>query len=269
MMKQKRLLRPNESKKGFFSKFDTSRKKDNNRKMKGILITGLIMCVGGFVASADDILPNKKRFSYTAFDDASWAIRSSNVSTLLGHHILTRYHELLEGCREASSEEEESHCDIEDEYRLYMNTFQPQSMVNFTEIGFKKIRAPLDLYELIQKFWRSNQYRAITEWNRPTVYHNDHQSPPTIVDLGNTSLAGGGYQLQSAIALATRPILEEWTGQRLLQTSVYGVRIYHNQSILAPHVDRQPLVVSCIINVAQEGTSNIANLELRTHYYQL
>jgi prolyl 4-hydroxylase len=35
-------------------------------------------------------------------------------------------------------------------------------------------------------------------------------------------------------------------------TSVYGVRTYHNQSILAPHVDRLPLVSSAIINVAQD-----------------
>ena len=34
-------------------------------------------------------------------------------------------------------------------------------------------------------------------------------------------------------------------------TSVYGIRIYYNQSILAPHVDRLPLVSSAILNVAQ------------------
>ena len=35
-------------------------------------------------------------------------------------------------------------------------------------------------------------------------------------------------------------------------TSVYGIRVYHNQSILAPHVDRLPLVSSAIINVDQD-----------------
>jgi prolyl 4-hydroxylase len=33
---------------------------------------------------------------------------------------------------------------------------------------------------------------------------------------------------------------------------VYGIRIYHTGAILAPHVDRLPLVSSCIINVAQD-----------------
>jgi prolyl 4-hydroxylase len=47
-------------------------------------------------------------------------------------------------------------------------------------------------------------------------------------------------------------MLEGWTRQRLATTSVYGIRIYHNQSILSPHVDRLPLVASVIINVAQD-----------------
>ena len=47
-------------------------------------------------------------------------------------------------------------------------------------------------------------------------------------------------------------MVETWTGQRLASTSVYGIRIYHNQSILAPHVDRLPLVSSAIINVDQD-----------------
>ena len=32
----------------------------------------------------------------------------------------------------------------------------------------------------------------------------------------------------------------------LSPVSLYGVRLYHNGSILAPHVDRMPLVTSCI-----------------------
>jgi hypothetical protein len=35
-------------------------------------------------------------------------------------------------------------------------------------------------------------------------------------------------------------------------TSVYGIRVYKQGSVLAPHVDRLPLVTSAIINVAQD-----------------
>jgi prolyl 4-hydroxylase len=47
-------------------------------------------------------------------------------------------------------------------------------------------------------------------------------------------------------------VIAEWTGQELTQCSLYGIRVYKNGAILAPHVDRLPLVSSAIINVAQD-----------------
>ena len=38
----------------------------------------------------------------------------------------------------------------------------------------------------------------------------------------------------------------------LSPTSLYGVRVYTEDAVLAPHVDRMPLVISAIINVAQD-----------------
>ncbi|CAE7710982.1 unnamed protein product, partial [Symbiodinium microadriaticum] len=48
-----------------------------------------------------------------------------------------------------------------------------------------------------------------------------------------------------------QPIIEEWIGRNVSPTSLYGVRIYTRGAILSPHVDRLPLVSSCIINVGQ------------------
>ena len=39
---------------------------------------------------------------------------------------------------------------------------------------------------------------------------------------------------------------------KLEPSSLYGIRVYTEGAILAPHVDRLPLVSSCIINVAQD-----------------
>lgn len=44
----------------------------------------------------------------------------------------------------------------------------------------------------------------------------------------------------------------EWTGEDLTQCSLYGIRVYKDGAVLAPHVDRLPLVSSAIINVAQD-----------------
>ena len=47
-------------------------------------------------------------------------------------------------------------------------------------------------------------------------------------------------------------MLSEWTGQKLKQTSLYGIRVYKEGAVLASHVDRLPLVTSAIINVDQD-----------------
>lgn len=85
-----------------------------------------------------------------------------------------------------------------------------------------------------------------------SVYHNKWDASPTLIGLHNTTLEGGGEQLTSYIWDAAKQILEDWTGQYLAHCNIWGIRTYHNGSILTPHVDRNPLVVSAIINVAQE-----------------
>jgi len=50
-----------------------------------------------------------------------------------------------------------------------------------------------------------------------------------------------------------QPLLESWTGTLLEATYVYGIRTYHNKSILKPHRDRIAThIISCIINVYQD-----------------
>jgi len=73
-----------------------------------------------------------------------------------------------------------------------------------------------------------------------------------MVRVNNATLLGGGPMLEATIMNAARTMLEEWTGMRQAHTSLYGVRVYHNNSILTPHVDRLPLVSSVIVNVDQD-----------------
>jgi len=51
---------------------------------------------------------------------------------------------------------------------------------------------------------------------------------------------------------APKAVLEEWTGMELEPSSMYGIRQYTKGAILSPHADRNPLITSCIINVAQD-----------------
>lgn len=60
---------------------------------------------------------------------------------------------------------------------------------------------------------------------------------PTIVHL-NKQQSGGSMELQQKVWDLVQPVLEEWTGHHLSPVSLYGIRLYHNNSILAPHVSQ-------------------------------
>jgi prolyl 4-hydroxylase len=73
-----------------------------------------------------------------------------------------------------------------------------------------------------------------------------------MLNIQDLSLKGSGETLRSMIWDGTKIILKQWTGVELSPTSLYGVRVYTDGAVLAPHVDRNPLVISAIINVAQD-----------------
>ena len=66
------------------------------------------------------------------------------------------YDELIGGCRK-SCERCDSACVQTESDRIVMNRRQPQSMVNYTDFGIKKIKAPEALMKLLTQFWETNQ----------------------------------------------------------------------------------------------------------------
>lgn len=137
--------------------------------------------------------------------------------------------------------------------RINMNMEQPRSQHNYTEVGFKKLRVPDDVFNKIKSFYEANEAKAHSEkWPRGNTYTNHWETPTRMVSVEDGGLRGGGGGLKNTIWNGVRPILEDWTGHRLKPTSLYGIRQYLNGAILATHVDRLPLVSSCIINVAQD-----------------
>ena len=84
------------------------------------------------------------------------------------------------------------------------------------------------------------------------TYTNSWESPTYMVSVDDKRLRGSGTQLKRKLWDATQSILEEWTDEDLQPTSLYGIRVYTNNSILLPHVDRLPLVSSAMVCVAQD-----------------
>mmetsp|Transcript_20213 Transcript_20213/g.47339 ORF Transcript_20213/g.47339 Transcript_20213/m.47339 type:complete len:429 (-) Transcript_20213:1610-2896(-) len=187
---------------------------------------------------------------YSAFDSASWAITSDVLSPMLGADKQLLYDDFIKKCDVATAKGD-GVCSRNDNFRHRMNREQPGSVYNFTKHGYAKMKVPTDLYDLIKEHFDKYRDLAEIEWKEYNVYHNMWESPPTIIDINNES-SGGSLSLTSVIEEKVKPILEEWTGQKLSPVSTYGIRMYHNGSILAPHVDRMPLITSVIIQVDQD-----------------
>jgi prolyl 4-hydroxylase len=126
---------------------------------------------------------------------------------------------------------------------------------NYTETGFKKIRAPNSVMDLLNAHWKRNRdglYDREEIWPAGSIYVNHWESPTYMSAVEDTNTRGGGYALKKAVWDAVKPVVEAWTGMEQKPISMYGIRAYTEGAILSPHVDRLPLVSSCIINVDQD-----------------
>jgi hypothetical protein len=174
-----------------------------------------------------------------------------------------RYRRLMNGCAAAYSERE---CMGTERARLEMSMDQPASQHNYTELGFKKLKLPPHVWEALSTFYEQNKHLAVEEkWSRGYTYVNHWESPSFMVSVEDMRLQGAGPQLKQLVWDGVKPIIEEWVGRDIYPTSMYGVRIYTNNSVLATHVDRLPLVSSCIINVGQEDMVEPWPIEVYDH----
>ena len=171
-------------------------------------------------------------------------IRPDTVNPLGQDYRMEFYHKYMEGCSSVSGKSGEK-CQWSEQDRLEMTLMQPKVMKNFTTAGFAKIKAPDQVTTILREYWKAHESEQEVEfWPKENTYVNHWASPTYILPLDSNS--------ESQLAELVRPVLEAWTGQQLILTSIYGIRIYKEGAVLAPHVDRLPLVSSCIINVAQD-----------------
>jgi len=165
------------------------------------------------------------------------------------------YKNFMQGCRNYYPSNPKACFDSEVD-RLDMNLNQPPVMQNYTTLGFQKTRAPDNLMKLLKKFWIDNQERATEEKWYPGDTHTNHWKAKThMLNVENPHLEGGGMALKNKIWEAAENTLSRWMETDkypLTPTSLYGIRMYSEGAVLAPHVDRLPLVMSAIINVAQD-----------------
>jgi prolyl 4-hydroxylase len=163
------------------------------------------------------------------------------------------YNDFLKGCTDKFGRN--SRCLSNERDRYAMSYRQPQSMTNYTSLGFKKIRAPEHVWKLIEQFWQDNKHLKFDKeenWGKGNTYTNNWASPTYMVSVEDRTLRGGGTTIKRKIWDAARETIQDWTGEELTDCSLYGIRVYTEGAVLATHVDRLPLVSSAIINVAQD-----------------
>lgn len=122
------------------------------------------------------------------------------------------YEDYMQGCRDYYGKKGEI-CDITENERMDMNQFQPHSMINYTSTGFKKIRAPDEVMELLYNHWETNKNAKEQEqWPAGNIYVNHWETPTYVVSLDNAHLRGIG-SVKSKIWDGVQPVIENWTGK--------------------------------------------------------
>lgn len=133
----------------------------------------------------------------------------------------------------------------------------------FTKDGFKKIKVPDEIWNYILKTYDSLKSKKRVEKfpnQLKVIYNQDKtESPVDILSLAHKPDA------KKWLHDKIQPILEEWSGQKIEPTMIYGIRSYKKGAILAEHVDRiRTHHISAIIIVDRKGGSPWA-LDIRDH----
>jgi hypothetical protein len=152
--------------------------------------------------------------------DISWPIHHpwTNTSKPLNNERKIAYEHFMDGCRKKNGAAA-SQCDANEDHRLALSLSQPQSMVNFTSTGFKKVRAHEALRKLLSENWEHNKDSKMDEgWESTDIYTNHWDDPAYLVTLENS--------LKQEIWNYTKDIIEQWTGMELRPISLYGIRVY-------------------------------------------
>ena len=104
--------------------------------------------------------------------DCTFPIHSKNFKCdhRFGDDRKKFYEDFMQGCRDYFGKKG-NRCDITEDERIEMSIRQPQSMVNYTSTGFKKIRAPKETMDMLVTHWNRNRDKKKQEdWGTGSIY---------------------------------------------------------------------------------------------------
>ena len=133
---------------------------------------------------------------------------------------------------------------------------------NYTAPGFSKKQLPKAAYQQIINFYLANKSQTRDEHVPGDFIYNEKKGAKssTLVELPSA--------LRQSIHDTMKPLMEEWCGETLEPTYVYGIRVYKDKAILKSHRDRlETHIISAIINVDQEVNEDWP-LVIEDNYYR-
>ncbi|CAM9512269.1 unnamed protein product [Pylaiella littoralis] len=175
-------------------------------------------------------------------------VRGNSLFTVANRDCTVETCGTSEGAETPSEKEWQDTWKYQDQSRMANNRVQPAALPRFTDVGFKKVTVPDDVWDMVKTYYEENKNTPKKEqWSKYNVFTNNVEAPSYMVNLPENG------NLKRDIFEGLRPILEEWCGVELVQTACYGVRVYTNTSWLSNHVDTKAThAVSVIMNVDQE-----------------
>lgn len=140
------------------------------------------------------------------------------------------YQSTMKGCYKKYSKRQ---CDQNEKDRLRMNLQQPPTQHNYTAIGFKHMKAPKEVWDPLIKFYNTWKDKKKEEkWYTGSTIVNSWDSPSYMVSFEDPEFKGG-LHVKEQIWDGMNTVIEQWVGHKLEPTSLYGIRIYTEGSILA------------------------------------
>lgn len=180
----------------------------------------------------------------------------SATNEVFGHDRVEAYSTYIQGCiKRYGGHEANSLCAFNDAERLRLNLDQPKLQTNYTDIGFKKTKLSDETWSMLKTFWAGVKTKenfpdslSSEAWPEANTYVNHWESDSKMHPLD--------HNLRAVLWEEIEQKMHEWipTAFSFSKSSLYGVRVYREGHILAPHVDRDPLISSAIINIDQEVT---------------
>jgi len=143
-----------------------------------------------------------------------------------------------------------------------INEFVP----NYTQDGIFKTKLPEDLFSKVNKFYHDN-LTSIQDEHVEGGFIFSSKDPKQRA-RPSSSVVEMTPKLRQEIHDTLKPLMEEWCGEALEPTFVYGIREYHNAAVLKMHRDRiDTHIISAIINVDQD-TDVDWPLVIEDNYYR-